>query len=110
MTNTKMPRSPPRLFKNDRSVAGRRCLLLVVEGVNDVEFLRRISWILHRSNVSLPDLKELEQHGRIVFLPFGGGNVAAWATRLEPLGPFHQRSEALAAVREWLECHWLTRP
>ena len=25
------------------------------------------------------------------------------------LGPFHQRSEALAAERQWLECHWLTR-
>jgi hypothetical protein len=26
------------------------------------------------------------------------------------LGPFNLRSEALAAEREWLEDHWLTRP
>lgn len=25
------------------------------------------------------------------------------------LGPFAHRSEALAAERQWLECHWLTR-
>lgn len=25
------------------------------------------------------------------------------------LGPFDRRSEALAAEREWLEAHWLTR-
>ena len=26
------------------------------------------------------------------------------------LGPFDHRSEALEAERQWLECHWLTRP
>ena len=57
-------------------------MLLVVEGINDVEFLRRISRMLHRSDASLPDLEHLERDRRIVFLPFGGGNVAAWATRL----------------------------
>ena len=86
MTNTAMPRSPPRLLTSTRSVAEKRCMLLVVEGINDVEFLRRISRMLHRSDASLPDLEQLERDRRIVFLPFGGGNVAAWATRLEPLG------------------------
>ncbi|MBP62009.1 MAG: ATP-dependent endonuclease [Planctomycetaceae bacterium] len=81
-----MPRSPPRHFTDSRSVAERRCLLLVVEGVNDIEFLRRISRMLHRRDASLPDLEELERNGQMIFLPFGGGNVAAWATRLEPLG------------------------
>jgi hypothetical protein len=38
-----------------------------------------------------------------------------WTADLTPvagpvLGPFAQRSAALAAEREWLECHWLTRP
>jgi hypothetical protein len=83
--DTTMPRSPPRLYTYDRSIAAKPCLLLVVEGVNDVEFLRRISRMLHRSDASLFDLEELERQGRLVFLPFGGGNVAAWATRLAPL-------------------------
>lgn len=86
MTNTTMPRSPPRPCADNRAAGTNRCLLLVVEGVNDVEFLRRISRILRRSDASLPDLEELEERGRIVFLPFGGGNVAGWATRLAPLG------------------------
>lgn len=86
MTNTTMPRSPPRRFDNGRTVTARRCLLIVVEGVNDVEFLRRISRMLHRSEASLPDLEELERNEQVIFLPFGGGNVAAWATRLQPLG------------------------
>ncbi|MCB9926454.1 MAG: ATP-dependent endonuclease [Planctomycetaceae bacterium] len=48
--------------------------------------MRRISRNLHRSDSSIPDLHELEQDGRMVFLPFGGGSVAAWTTRLAPLG------------------------
>ncbi|HJN08223.1 MAG TPA: ATP-dependent endonuclease [Pirellulaceae bacterium] len=86
MTNKTMPRPPPKLHINNRPARPGRCLLLVVEGVNDVAFLRRISRILHCSDASLPDLEYLERARRIVFLPFGGGNVAAWATRLEPLG------------------------
>jgi hypothetical protein len=86
MTNNTMPRSPPGLSTNNRSVTVGRCLIFVVEGVNDVAFLRRISRILHRNDASLPDLGTLERAGLIVFLPFGGGNVATWATRLKPLG------------------------
>lgn len=85
MTNTTMSRSPPRRHAKDGQPANQ-CLLVVVEGLNDAKFLRRISRILHRGDASLPDLESLEREGRIVFLPFGGGNVAAWATRLEPLG------------------------
>ena len=58
---------------------------MVVEGVNDIEFLRRISLILHRSDCSLPNLAEMEMHGELVFIPFGGGHVRAWAQRLAPL-------------------------
>ncbi len=86
MTNTTMPRSPPRLQNKDCNATARSCLLLVVEGVNDIEFLRRISRTLHLNDASLPDLGVLEQQGRMVFIPFGGGNVTAWATRLMPLG------------------------
>ncbi|MEO8493900.1 MAG: ATP-dependent endonuclease [Planctomycetota bacterium] len=85
MTNTTLPRSPPRLCTTLQTPATTRRLLFVVEGVNDVEFLRRMSRMLHRSDASLPDLGLLERQGQVVFLPFGGGNVATWATRLEPL-------------------------
>lgn len=85
MTSITMPRSPPTLCTR-HTLATMRPLLLVVEGVNDVEFLRRISRMLHRSDSTLPDLGVLEQDGRLVFIPFGGGNVAAWVNRLEPLG------------------------
>lgn len=60
-------------------------LLLVVEGVNDIEFLRRISLLLHASDISLPNLAEMEQLGELIFVPFGGGRVRAWADRLAPL-------------------------
>lgn len=60
-------------------------LLMVVEGINDIEFLRRVSRILHSSDTRLPNLVEMETHGELVFIPFGGGHVRAWAQRLAPL-------------------------
>ena len=65
-------------------------VLLVVEGFNDIEFLRRISQILHEHDPTLLDLGVLEEQGRIVFVPFGGGGVLSWTDRLAPLG-----------LREW---------
>ncbi len=60
-------------------------LLLVVEGKHDIEFLRRISRTLHDDNARLPDLSELERCGRLTFVPFGGGDILAWADRLAGL-------------------------
>ncbi|EAQ80670.1 hypothetical protein [Blastopirellula marina] len=60
-------------------------LLLVVEGLNDIEFLTRISRMLHTNDSSLPNLAEMEQRGELIFIPFGGGHVRAWAERLAPL-------------------------
>ncbi|QDU59953.1 hypothetical protein Pan216_07880 [Planctomycetes bacterium Pan216] len=60
-------------------------VILVVEGSNDIEFLRRIARVLHEHDTSLPDLADLEQRGVAIFLPFGGGNGQAWTHRLEPL-------------------------
>jgi hypothetical protein len=37
-------------------------VLLVVEGPNDIEFLRRISAIQHRDDRRLPDLTDMERH------------------------------------------------
>ncbi len=61
-------------------------ILLVVEGVNDIQFLRRISRILHTDNPALPDLAAMEQAGELIFLPFGGGDLSLWAERLAGLG------------------------
>jgi hypothetical protein len=60
--------------------------LVVVEGPNDVEFLRRISRVSHARDVDLPDLATMEQQGELIFVPLGGGGIAAWADRLAPLG------------------------
>lgn len=61
-------------------------LLVVVEGTHDVDFLRRISAILHAADPSLPDLTDLERRGKLVFVPFGGGDSLSWAFRLTGLG------------------------
>ncbi|EMI44897.1 ATP-dependent endonuclease of the OLD family-like protein [Rhodopirellula sp. SWK7] len=51
--------------------------------------MRRISILLHADAESLPNLAEMEQHGELIFVPFGGGHVRAWSQRLAPL----QRAE-----------------
>jgi hypothetical protein len=61
-------------------------LLVVVEGTNDTQFLRRISRVLSREDPKLPNLGSWEDEGRLVFIPFGGGHVQAWTNRLTPLG------------------------
>ncbi len=61
-------------------------MLVVVEGVNDVEFLVRLSRRLSASAPSTLDLQLLIDADRIVFVPFGGGKLAAWTDRFAPLG------------------------
>lgn len=61
-------------------------VLVVVEGNNDVEFLRRISAQLHVTDSSLPNLDVMERRGELIFIPFGGGHVREWTDRLAPLG------------------------
>jgi len=61
-------------------------VLLVVEGANDVEFLRRISLLLHASDATSPNLAAMEQTGELIFVPFGGVKVSDWTYRLAPLG------------------------
>ena len=60
-------------------------LLIVTEGVHDVEFLKRISGLLQAADPQLPDLAVGEQAGELVFLPIGGGEIAAWDERLRRL-------------------------
>jgi hypothetical protein len=52
-------------------------ILVVVEGPNDIEFLRRISAILHRNDPRLPDLADREGRLDLVFVPSGGGDLSS---------------------------------
>lgn len=61
-------------------------VLVVVEGINDVQFLRRISRIIHASDAAYLDLAEMEAKGRLIFLPVGGSHLSVWSRRLAPLG------------------------
>ena len=56
-----------------------------VEGVHDISFLKSISTILRSAGRDVPDLKCLEDEGRIIFVPFGGSNLALWVSRLRHL-------------------------
>lgn len=58
-------------YRSQAPASGSHPVLVVVEGPRDVEFLRRISMILHRSDPTIPDLADLEAIGRIVLIPFG---------------------------------------
>lgn len=91
---------------------------MVVEGTNDIEFLWRISLLLHSHDLSLPHLADMEQRGELIFVPFGGSHVAAWTHRLAPLvkPEFHlydhelppetdHRREAAEAVNRRQHCH-----
>jgi hypothetical protein len=63
----------------------KRPLLILLEGANDVEFLVRIASRLHDELSTVPDLSCLQQTGRIVLVPLGGGDPASWPDRLRPL-------------------------
>lgn len=56
-------------------------LFIGVEGRNDINFLRGISRMLHKTNNTLPDLYDLENKGQVIFFPMGGANLALWASR-----------------------------
>ncbi len=73
------------------AAAAVRPVLVIVEGVNDIEFLQRLSSRLHSERAEVVDLAGLHAQGRILFVPTGGGNFSDWATRLAGLscGEFH---------------------
>jgi hypothetical protein len=78
-------------------------VLLVVEGTSDIEFLRRISLLLHSHDSSLPQLAEMEHRGELIFVPIGGSHVRAWIHRLAPLGKpeFHLYDHQLPPESEY---------
>jgi hypothetical protein len=66
-------------------------ILVVVEGANDIHFLRHVSAVLHAADPTVPDLGRRERLGELIFIPFGGGDPFLWTSRLAGLGPaeFH---------------------
>jgi len=53
--------------------------------VNDINFLKGISRILLENGENVLDLGQLEDDGKIIFIPCGGTNLAHWASRLANL-------------------------
>jgi hypothetical protein len=93
-------------------------LILVVEGGFDIQFLKRISHVLHADDSRLPELRTLEQSGIIAFLPSGGSNLCHWTHRLSGFGipEFHvydrelppltaERQHAADLVNRRHDCH-----
>ena len=60
--------------------------MIVVEGKHDVEFLKRISTVLHPERPELPELAAFERQGMVIFIPAGGNDFRPWLSRLAPFG------------------------
>lgn len=60
-------------------------LFIGVEGPHDIEFLKGMARMLRHGGEDAPDLDALELDGEIIFFPFGGSNLALWASRLHAL-------------------------
>jgi putative ATP-dependent endonuclease of OLD family len=77
-------------------------VFVAVEGVNDIEFLRRISSMLHVTDPTVPDLAQVEADGRLIFIPLGGGNLKVWSSRLAGLNrpEFHLYDRDLSPETE----------
>lgn len=56
-----------------------------LEGPNDIEFLNRISEILANKEDDIPNLRELENNGKLIYIPMGGSTLGLWSARLEGL-------------------------
>lgn len=56
-----------------------------VEGPNDIEFLNRISAILSVTEQDIPNLRDAETNGRLIYIPMGGSTLELWTNRLQGL-------------------------
>ena len=66
--------------------AAFRPVLVILEGINDIEFLLRLSQRLHAERAEIANLALLHAHRQILFVPTGGGNFCEWAVRFQALG------------------------
>lgn len=60
-------------------------IFIGVEGAHDVSFLKGIAQVLIAGGEDVPNLEKLEMDGALIFFPFGGSNLALWASRLKAL-------------------------
>lgn len=60
-------------------------LLIVVEGVNDISFLKAISTLVCRDNERLANLVQMEMDRQVIFIPTGGSNLKDWVPRIASL-------------------------
>jgi len=60
-------------------------VFLGVEGRNDIDFLCGISAALRTAGEDVPDLRQAEVDGHLVFIPLGGSSMDLWISRLEKL-------------------------
>lgn len=63
-----------------------RPVLVLLEGVHDIEFFTRLSKILSLSDPRIKSLRLLQQQGRVVMLPLGGNGPRPWVRQLTSLG------------------------
>ncbi len=89
-------------------------VLVVVEGPNDVEFLRRISVILHREDARVPDLADMERRQALVFVPSGGADsTSAFRFAALQLPEFHLLDRDVPPAtesRQWVAAMVNSRP
>ena len=83
---TQLPPPTETKVRSPTRPATAVAVLVVVEGIHDVEFLRRTSAMLHAAEPGVADLNQMQRDGRLVFLPVGGSDRQMWAHRLAPLG------------------------
>lgn len=92
-----------------------RPALVVVEGLNDVEFLLRIARVLHKESAIPDSFDTAVTANRVLFLPIGGGIHEGWWSRLAPLecSEFHlldAEVEPETTIRRLLIERILARP
>lgn len=83
------------------AVTNKVRVFVVVEGTNDIRFLKRISSVLHTADSTLPHLARWEEQGELIFVPTGG-DLVAWCDRLAPLHTpeFHVHDRELSPETE----------
>jgi putative ATP-dependent endonuclease of the OLD family len=60
-------------------------LFMFVEGKHDIPFLMNLADALRADGANVPDLRQLELDGRIIFAPLGGSNLLLWTNRIKNL-------------------------
>lgn len=60
-------------------------IFIALEGITDIHFLIGMSKALIADGLDIPDIREMELDGELIFFPLGGSNLAWWSSRLANL-------------------------